>query len=305
MAKTAWRADWKKNKVVYLLFLPVFLYFLLVHYLPMFGIVMAFQDFNVVRGVFGSKFTGLENFISLFTGDAFPTALRNTLAMTALNLTIGFAAPILFALLLTSMRGTTVKRVCQTVSYTPNFVAAVVVANIVIMFLSNDGALTQILTALGFEEQNWLANDSIPVFWIINTLMGVWQGFGFGSIFYVAAISSINGDVHDAAAIDGAGRWQRITRITLPNILPILLMMFTIQLGFCLKMGFDRVLLIYMPQTYSVADNLYTYTYRMAFGATTDFGLAAASGLFQSAVGTLLLFVSQKLSAKNNAIKLF
>jgi ABC-type polysaccharide transport system permease subunit len=173
------------------------------------------------------------------------------------------------------------------------------------MFLGHDGALTMLLTALGFEPQNWLANANPPVFWLINTFMGVWQGFGFGSILYVAAIFNINGDLHEAAAIDGASRWQRVWRITIPGILPMIMMMFSVQLGFCLKIGFDKILLIYMPQTYSVADNLYTYTYRMAFGANSDFGLAAASGLFQSAVGTILLLVSQKMTAKTNAIQIF
>jgi ABC-type polysaccharide transport system permease subunit len=294
-----------RNKIVYFMMLPIIIYFIVTKYLPMFGIAMAFQNFNVVRGFFGSKFIGFENFEVLFTGDAFPTAIRNTAVMILMNLSIGFIAPIIFALLITSMRGKVAKRICQTICYTPNFVAAVVVANIVIMFLANDGAVTELLAIFGLKRQNWLANDNPPVFWLINTLMGVWQGFGFGSIMYVAAIHNINGDLHEAAAMDGASRWQRVWRITLPNILPIVLMMFTIQIGFSINMGFDKILLIYMPQTYSVADNLYTYTYRMAFGASTDYGLGAASGLFQSVISTILLLTSQKLSAKNNAIKLF
>jgi ABC-type polysaccharide transport system permease subunit len=303
--RVPWKEDLRRNKTVYLLFLPVFLYFFVVHYLPMFGIVMAFQDFSVVRGVFGSDWIGMENFVTLFIGDAFPNAIRNTAAMALFNLLLGFPAPILFALLITAMPGKTVKRICQTICYTPNFVAAMVVANLVILFLGRDGAITELLTALGLERQNWLANANPPVFWLINALMGVWQGFGFGSILFVAAIKNINGDLHEAAAIDGASRFQRIAFITLPNIVPMILMMLTIQLGFILKMGYDKILLIYMPQTYSVADCLYTYTYRQAFGTISDYGLAAASGLFQSIVGTVFLLASQKLSAQNNAIKLF
>lgn len=294
----SWKKDWKRNKTVYLLFLPVFIYFFLFHYLPMFGIVMSFQDFNLAAGIFKSPFNGLENFIELFTGDAFPNALKNTLIMSAFSLTIGFAAPIAFALLITSVRNRRIRRICQTISYLPNFVASVVVANLVIMFLAYDGPITALLTALGFEQQNWLANPNPPVFWIINCLMGVWQSFGYGSILFVAAISNINDDLHEAAAIDGATRWQRIWKIVIPSIMPMIIMMFVLQVGLIFKTGSDKILLLYMPQTYSVADCLYTYTYRMGFGSSPDFGLAAASGLFQSIAGTVLLVVSNKISRR-------
>lgn len=303
--KNRWKKDWQKNKTVYFLFIPVFLYFFIVHYLPMFGIVMSFQDFSITKGVFGSKWIGLDNFVELFSGEAFPSAIKNTVIMSLMNLTIGFAAPIIFALLVTSMKNPRIKRICQTISYTPNFVAAVVVANLVQMFLGYDGVLTSLLTALGLPQQNWLANADAPVFWLINTFMGIWQSFGFGSILFVAAISNINGDYYEAAAIDGANGWQRMWRITLPCILPLIIMMLTIQIGFCFRIGFDKILLIYMPQTYSVADCLYTYTYRMAFGSSPDFGLAAASGLFQSIIGTILLVTSNQLSQKMTKMSLF
>ena len=301
----SWKKDWKKNKTVYLMFLPVFIYFFVRHYLPMFGLVMAFQDYDLNAGVFGSKFVGMQNFVELFTGEAFPTALRNTVIMSVMNLTIGFIAPIIFALLITQVRNAKVRRLCQTCSYMPNFVAAVVVTNLVKMFLDVDGPLTGLLTSMGFEQQNWLANATPPVFWVINCLMGVWQSFGFGSIMFVAAINNINGDLHEAAAIDGANRWQRMWRITIPGIMPFIIMSFVINIGMALRMGFDKILLLYMPQTYSVADCIYTYTYRMAFGASPDFGLSAASGLFQSVVGTILLVGSNKLSRKVSDSSLF
>ncbi|MDO5424179.1 MAG: ABC transporter permease subunit [Eubacteriales bacterium] len=294
----SWKKDWQKNKTVYLIFLPVFLYFLIFHYLPMFGLVMAFQDFSLAKGVFRSPFNGLDNFIELFSGEAFPNALKNTLIMAAFSLTIGFAAPIVFALLITSVKNKKLRRTCQTISYLPNFVAAVVVTSLVKMFLTYDGPLTALLTSLGFEQQNWLANDKPPVFWVINCLMGVWQSFGYGSILFVASIMNINGDLHEAAAIDGATRWQRIWKITIPSIMPMIVMMFVLQIGLIFKTGSDKILLLYMPQTYSVADCLYTYTYRLGFGSSPDFGLAAASGLFQSVAGTVLLLLSNKLSRK-------
>ena len=301
----SWKKDWQKNKVVYLLFLPVFLYIFIFHYLPMFGIVMSFQDFSLAKGIFGSKWVGLGNFIELFSGDAFPTALRNTIIMAFFNLTLGFAAPLIFALLVTSVQWTPVRRACQTMSYMPNFVAAVVVANLIKLFIGYDGPLTAFLTMLGFEQQNWLANATPPVFWLINCFAGIWQNFGYGSIIYVAAISNVNQDLYEAAALDGASRWQRVWKITLPSILPIVIMMFTLQVGLVFRVGFDKILLLYMPQTYSVADCVYTYTYRMGFGQTPDFGLAAASSLFQSVVGTALLLFSNKLSQKTSNMSLF
>lgn len=304
-ARITWKKDWQQNKVIYFIFIPVFLYVFITHYLPMFGIVMSFQDFKLAKGVFGSDWVGFKNFIELFSGEAFPTALRNTIIMSLFNLTLNFAAPLIFALLITNVRWTPVRRVCQTMSYLPNFVAAVVVANLVKMFIGYDGALTALLTSLGFEQQNWLANPNPPVFWLINCFAGIWQSFGYGSIVYVAAISNINQDLYEAAALDGANRWQRTWKITLPSILPLIIMMFTLQIGLIFKMGYDKILLLYMPQTYSVADCLYTYTYRMGFGQNPDFGLAAASSLFQSLVGTALLLISNKLSRKTSSMSLF
>lgn len=198
------------------------------------------------------------------------------------------------------------KRTVQTMSYLPNFVAAVVVANLVIQFLAKDGPLTMLLTHFGAENQNWLANDKIPVFWIIYLFMGVWQSLGWGSIMYVASIATVSGDLHEAAAIDGATRLQRITKITLPCIMPMIIMMFVLNIGLSFSTGFDSILLLYMPSTYNVADTVYTYTYRMAFGGgNANYALSAASGLFQSVVATVLLVGSNTLSKKLTETSLF
>lgn len=304
-APNSWRRDWKSNKIVYLLFIPVFVYLLVMCYLPMFGVVMAFEDFNLAQGIFESPWVGLQNFIDLFEGDMFLPALRNTLVLAVFNLTFSFAAPIIFAFLITSVRNKKVRRICQTMSYMPNFVASVVVVSLVKMFLAYDGPLTHILTALGFEQQNWLANDTPPVFWVIYTAMSIWGGFGFGSIMYVAAIENLSKEIEEAAALDGANRWQLIWKIILPNIMPLIIMMWVMQIGLALRVGSDRILLMYMPSTYSVADVLYTYTYRMAFDGIPDYGLAAASGLFQSIVGSAMLLISNKLSKKMSGSSLF
>ena len=287
--KDSWKRDLKKNGTIYLLFIPVFVYLVVMCYLPMLGAVMAFEDFNLAKGIFGSQWVGLQNFIELFTGDQFLTALRNTLIIAAFNLTFNFVAPIIFAFLITSVRNKKIRRVCQTMSYMPNFVASVVVVSLAQMFLAYDGPLTKILTAMGFEQQNWLANSNPPVFWVIYTMMSIWSSFGFGSIMYVAAIENLSKEIEEAACLDGATRFQIMIKIILPNIMPLVIMMWVLNIGMALRAGSDRILLMYMPSTYSVADVLYTYTYRMAFSGVPNYGLSAASGLFQSVVGTALL----------------
>ncbi len=302
-ARRSWKTELRRDWVVYLLFVPIIVYEVVLHYLPMFGIVMAFEDYNVVDGYFRSPWVGLKHFIDLFSGEDFPQAIRNTVAIGLLRCTIGFIAPIIFALMLSLINSKKFKRTCQTMSYMPNFVAAVIVCSLFTQFLAKDGPLTLLLTKVfGAENQNWFANDQVPVFWIIYLLMGIWQGIGWGSIMYVAAISQISGDLHEAAAIDGATRLQRLFKITLPNILPMIVMMFVINIGTSLVAGYDNILLLYMPSTYNVADTVYTYTYRQAFGGgNTNYSLSAASGLFQSLISTILLIGSNALSRKTGS----
>ena len=306
-ARRSWKTELKRDWVVYLLFLPIIVYEVLMHYLPMFGIVMAFEDYNVVDGYFHSPWVGMKHFVDLFSGEDFLQALRNTVVIGLLKCTVRFVAPIIFALMLSLINSKKFKRIAQTMSYMPNFVAAVIVCSLFTQFLAKDGPLTLLLARLlGAENQNWLANDKPPVVWIIYTMMGIWQGVGWGSIMYVAAISQVSGDLHEAAAIDGATRLQRLFKITLPNILPMVMMMFVIGIGTAFVAGYDNILLLYMPSTYNVSDTVYTYTYRQAFGGgTSNYSLSAASGLFQSVVSTILLVGSNSLSRKVGGSSLF
>ncbi len=306
LPKVPWKTDFRRNWVVYALFIPVAAYFILFNYIPMVGITIAFEDFKVSQGIFGSDWVGLQNFVDLFTGDAFPLVIRNTVMMALLGLTLGFAAPVVLALIISEMPWKGFRRGIQTMSYMPNFVAAVVVAALVREFLGTSGGITQVLALFGLPVQNWVANPNIPVFWLINTFADIWQSAGFGTIVYIAAIGNVSGDLFEAAAIDGANRWQRLTRITLPSILPLIIMLLTLRIGLVFVMGFEKILLLYMPATYDVADVLVTYTYRMAFGSGGgNFGLSAASGLFQSVVGTFLLLTSNYLNRRVIKYSLF
>lgn len=303
--KESWKKDFEKNGVLYLLFLPLAIYFIIFNYIPMGGVLMAFENFKIGKGIFGSEWVWFDNFQKLFSGSAFPTALRNTVAMAVLSLVLGFLPPIILALLFSECRPKRYKRVTQLMTYMPYFVSSVVVCALVTEFLGRDGAVTGFLTALGLKEQNWLSNTDIPVFWLIYALMGVWINFGYGSIIYTTAISKVSGEMKEAAALDGCNRFQTIWYITLPSIKQLCIMQLTMAIGTMFMVGFDRVLLLYMPKTYAVSDVLYTYTYRMAFGTKIDYGISTASGLFQSFVGMMLLVLSNKLSRKLADYSLF
>ncbi len=304
--KISWKRDFQKNWPIYVLFLPAFIYTLVLSYIPLTGLLMAFENYSTSRGLFGSQWVGFQNFIDLFTGEEFLRALRNTVIIATLKCTIGFIMPVAFALVLSLVKNKLFKRITQTFSYMPNFIAAVVVVALVQEFLSDHGAITMLLSKFGLPVQNWLANPDVPVFWVIYLVMGIWQGVGWGSIMYVSAIATVSGDLHEAAAIDGATRMQRLFKITLPCIKPMVVMMMVVNVGVSFIAGFDTILLMYMPSTYEVADTLYTYTYRMAFSAgASNYGLSTASGLFQSIVATTLLIGSNAISRKMGESSLF
>lgn len=295
--KVPWKKDLRQNWSLYLIFLIPAAYFIIFHYWPMQGILMSFQNYSPARGLWGSEWVGIDNFKELFTGSAFPLALRNTCVMAVLNLTIGFIVPVILGVLVSQVRSKKFSRVVQTITYMPYFVSAVVCCTLAQEFLSNTGAITTILSWFGVPKQNLLAING-PSFWFINTFLNIWQMAGYSSIIYITSISSVNKDLYDAAAIDGATRWKMLWHVTVPSILPIVIMMFTMQIGLVFKQGFDKVLLLYMPTTYEYSDVLYTYTYRMSFSGSHAYGLSSASGLFQSVVGMILMLGGNWLSRK-------
>lgn len=295
--KVPWKKDFRQNWSLYLIFLIPAAYFIIFHYLPMVGVLMAFQEYKPAKGLWGSEWVGFDNFIELFSGEAFPLALRNTCAMALLNLTVGFIAPVILGVLVSQVRSKKLSRVVQTVTYMPYFVSAVVCCTLAQEFLNDNGAITSFLSIFGVQKQNLLAING-PSFWLINTCLNIWQMAGYSSIIYITSIAAINKDLTDAAAIDGANRWHVMKNVTIPAILPIVIMMFTMQIGLVFKQGFDKVLLLYMPITYEYSDVLYTYTYRTAFTGSHAYGLSTASGLFQSVVGMVLLLFGNWLSKK-------
>lgn len=296
-----WKKDLRKNGTMYLLFIPAAVFFIIFSYVPMIGIVMAFQEVNATAQMFGDKWVGWDNFVRLFTSTAsgnFLLAMRNTFIMALLNITVGFIFPIILALLVSEVRSKTFKRTTQTVTYMPYFISAVIICSLVTEFVDDDGAVTAILSLFGYDGGNLLENENPPVFWLINLFTDIWQNAGYSSIVFVAAIANVDKELYEAAAMDGANRFRRAWSVTLPSILPTIVMMFTIKIGTVLTTGFDKVILLYNPGIYDTADCLYSYTYRMTTGegGFADFGLSAASGLFQSVLSVVLLFASNALT---------
>jgi len=296
LGKVSLKSDMRMNWRVYLLILPIIIYFIVFNYLPMFGLVMSFQDFNPVKGFFHSDFVGLKNFIEFFSAPNFWQLMRNTLVISLLGLVIGTPVTIGFALLLNEVSRMFFKRTVQTISYMPYFVSLVVICGLVIEFCGSNGVITQFLVnVFGIKQQNLLQNPNY--FWGIYLVSDLWQGVGYGSIIYIAAITSVSSELHEAAAIDGAGRLKRVFNVTIPAIMPTIVTLVILKCGMMFSTGFEKVLLLYNPSIYETADVISTYVQRMGI-IKQQYGFSAAVGLFNSLVNTILLLVSNYLSKK-------
>ena len=271
-----------------LMLLPVIAYFIIFKYIPMGGIVIAFKDFKLGLGVSGSEWVGLANFVDAFRTRFFIRAIRNTLIISVLKLCVGFPAPIILALLLNEVRHSGYKRVIQTISYLPHFLSWIIMAGILSQLLSpNNGAVNGLLKSLGRK-------DPVP-FLLDNTyfrgtvvISDVWKGVGWGSILYLAAISSIDPTLYEAAICDGATRPQRVRYITIPCILPTITIMLILSLGGILDAGFDQLLNLYSSAVYETGDIIDTYVYRVGL-VDWNYKLSTAIGLFKNVIGFMLV----------------
>lgn len=293
--KTTWKRDLSINWKVYLLVLPVVVYFFIFYYLPMGGLVMAFQNYHPVRGLMGSPWVGLQNFYDFFANPDFFQIIRNTFVISSLGLAVGFPLTIVFALLINEIYVSSFKRIVQTISYMPYFVSMVVIAGLIIDFVSTNGVVTNFLTAFGFRRQNLLLNADY--FWAINLISDIWQGLGYGSIIFIAAITAVSPDLYESAIIDGANRFQRVLHITIPGIMPMVITMLILRCGMLMNVGFDKILLIYNPSIYSTADVISTNVLRMGI-ERMQYSYAAAVGFFNSVVGTALLLISNHMAKR-------
>ncbi len=294
--------DFRKNKYRYLLVLPVVLFFLIFDYKAMYGIVIAFQKYRTSAGISGSPWVGLYNFQRFFKDINFWRVLRNTFTISMLSIVFAFPAPILLALLLNEVRSKWLKRTVQTITYMPHFIALVIVCSIIHSFCQTNGAINDIIAAFGGERLNMLSVKGL--FYPIYILSGIWQNIGWDSIIYLAALSGIDQEQYEAARVDGAGRIRQMISITLPGIMPTISMLLVLKLGHVLSVGYEKILLLYNPMTYEVADVISTYVYRKGM-IDTDFSYATAIGLFNSVINIFFLLTANKLSKKMGQSGLF
>ncbi|MDF2964589.1 MAG: sugar transporter permease [Paenibacillus sp.] len=293
-------------KLLYLLVLPGVVHLLVFKLAPLFGLVIAFQDYNTFQGIAGSTWVGLDNFEVFLKDPYFLVLLRNTLLLAVYNLVFGFPIPILFALFLNEVRQAMIKRFVQSLSFFPYFISSAVTVSIVYTFLSpQTGLVNRMLELFGVEPVFFMAEPGW--FRSLYVSLNIWHAFGYGSIIYLAAITGIDPHQYEAAEMDGASRWQKMFYVTLPSLSNIIVVMFILNIGSFLSVDLDKVLLMYNPSVYETADVIQSFVYRQAFagGGFPNYSFGAAVGLFQSIVAMILVVSANKISKKYSDSRLF
>lgn len=285
----------RRHPLVYIMLLIVMVYFVLFCYWPMYGNIIAFQNYKPVKGILGSKFVGLKNFQKFFGNFYFYRLLRNTLMISGLNLLFGFPFPIIFAVLLNEMRSQKCKKVVQTITYLPHFITTVVICSMITQFTNSTGFITTLVNSMGGHEGSLIGDPSC--FRAIYVISDIWQSFGWNSIIYIAAISGINPDLYEAAAIDGANRAQRMWHVTLPGIRETIVIMLIMACGRLMNVGWEKAFLLQSEATYETSDIISTFVYRKGF-VENDYSYSAAVNIFNSVINLILLTVANKVSNK-------
>ena len=291
-----------RDRYLLLLFLIPLAYYAVFHYWPMYGVQIAFKDFRVAKGISGSNWVGLKHFINFLNDSYFWQLVRNTLTLNLLNILFGFPAPIILALLLNEVSSYPYKRFIQTVSYLPHFISTVVVVGMIVNALSTNGPVNALLNMFGTKSIPFMIRPEW--FRLIYVGSGIWQGVGWGSIIYLASLTSVNPEVYEAALIDGANRMQRIVHVNIPAMVPTITVMFILAVGNILGIAFEKVLLLYNPMTYATSDVIQTFIYRRGL-LDVDFSYATAVGVFQSFIGIILLSTTNYLSRRVSEVSLW
>ncbi len=286
----------------HLMMLPGMAFVIVFCFVPMAGIIMAFQDYVPAKGILGSKFVGLEHFLYMFELPDIGQIFANTLIIAVGKILLGTFMAIVFAILLNEIRVKLLKKTIQTIVYLPHFLSWVVLAAVVVNMVNLDGPVNQLLAALGMEKINFLGSNTWFRPMIIAT--DVWKEFGYNSIVYLAAITAIDPGLHEAAAMDGATWWKRVWHITLPGMLPIILLMAAMSLTSILSAGFDQIYNLYSPMVYKTGDVLDTYVYRMGL-ISRQYSFSTAVGLLRSVVGLILMVTANELSKRFTERKIF
>ncbi|MCZ8520353.1 ABC transporter permease subunit [Paenibacillus mucilaginosus] len=301
-SRTGILADIRKNKLLYVMLVPVLLYYVVFHYAPLYGAMIAFKDFSPRLGIWGSEWVGFEHFAAFFEGPYFWRTIKNTLLVSMYEILFGFPAPILLALLLNEVRHQFFKRMVQTVTYMPYFISLVVICGIVKDFTHSDGVLNDLIVLFGGERLTLLLEPGY--FRTVYVTSGIWQQVGWGTIIYLAALTGIDPEQYEAARIDGAGRWKQMLHVTLPGLLPTIMILLILEMGRLMNVGFEKIILLYNPGTYETADVVSSYVYRVGL-QEFNYSFSAAVGLFNSIVNFALLLLSNGLSRKWNNTSLW
>ena len=295
--KIIWlRNHFRREWQIYVLLAPTIIWFLVFLYKPMYGLQIAFKDYSIFLGIEGSPWIGFEHFQTLFSSEQFVRAVWNTIKISALTLLFGFPAPIILALMFNEVLNQAYKKTTQTMVYLPHFVSTVIIAGIVITaFSPSAGIVNTVLSWLGIEPVYFLTKPEWfrPIF--IGT--GIWQEAGFQSIVFLAAIAGVNPSLYESAVIDGASRLQMMFKITIPSIMPTIIIMLIIRIGNLMEVSFELIILLYQPATYSTADVVNTFIYRQGLQGG-QYDMAAAAGLFNAVVAFVLVLTANAISKR-------
>ncbi len=285
-----------RNKFLYLLILPGLIHLIVFKYLPMYGVVIAFKDYNMFKGVFESPWVGLKNFKDLFHTAKFPLVMKNTLEISLLKMLFGFPAPIILALLLNELKNLRFKKTTQTIVYLPHFISWVIYAGIIRTFLNPvDGFINEIIKILGGAPYDFLGSRS--TFRSVLVITDIYKGIGWGTIIYLAALAGVDSQLYDAATIDGADLFQKMRYITIPCIKPVIMTLFILGLGGILNAGFEQIFLLYNDMVLPIADIIDTYVYRKGIKEAA-YSLGAAAGMFKSVIAAVLIILTNKVANK-------
>lgn len=288
------KRDFIKNKYIYFLAIPVVVYYVIFHYGPMYGLIIAFKEYKPTLGIIGSRWVGFENFISFFNDFSFVRIIRNTFLINIYDILFGFPIPIIFALMLNELKSSALNRLTQTITYLPHFISMVVICGIIKDFCSTRGLVMNMLSSLfGMEQYDLLSKASL--FRTLYVSTNIWQSFGWNSIIYIAALTCIDPILYESATVDGAGRFKQMMKITLPGIAPTIIIMLILRFGQIMSVGFEKIILLYNPLTYETADVIQSFVYRRGL-LDYDYSFSSAVGLFNSVINFLFVFCANKIS---------
>lgn len=296
------RKDLHVNKEIYFMLIPVVIFYIIFHYMPMYGALIAFKDYAPKLGVTGSPWAGFKHFEMFFNSPSFLTVLLNTLRISLNSLLYEFPAPIILALLMNELRSAKFSKLVQTATYLPHFISLIVVCGMVKDFTRDTGIITQLLSVFGVPEKSLLGYPQyfLPIYIGSN----IWQQVGWSSIIYLAALTGVDPQLYEAAKIDGANKWQQTVHVTLVGIMPTIITMLILRMGSILSVGYEKIILLYNDATLEVADVISTYVYRKGI-LEQSWSFSTAVNLFNSLVNLVFLLVTNKISSKLNETSLW